>query len=81
MTAMTRREFVKLAGTEAIVAGMLAGGVASLKANPLGLPIGSQTWPHRAMIKSGNFAGMLDTLKNIGVQSIELCSAIDYPAG
>ena len=27
MTAMTRREFVKIAGTEAIVAGMLAGGV------------------------------------------------------
>jgi sugar phosphate isomerase/epimerase len=78
MTAMTRREFVKLAGTEAIVAGMLAGGVGSLKANPLGLPIGSQTWPHRAMIKSGNFARMLDTLKNIGLQSIELCSPIDY---
>ena len=30
------------------------------------------------MIKGGNFAGMLDALKNIGVQSIELCSALDY---
>jgi sugar phosphate isomerase/epimerase len=78
MTAMTRREFVKIAGTEAIVAGMVAGGVARLNASPLGLPIGSQTWPHRAMIKAGNFAGLLVALKNIGVQSIELCSPIDY---
>jgi hypothetical protein len=36
MTAMTRREFVKIAGPEAIVAGMVAGGVAPLNANPLG---------------------------------------------
>jgi sugar phosphate isomerase/epimerase len=78
MTAMTRRQFVKIAGTEAIVAGMLAGGSTSLRANPLGLPIGSQTWPHRAMIKAGNFAGLLESLKSIGVQSIELCSALDY---
>ncbi len=78
MTAMTRREFVKIAGTEAIVAGMLAGGGTTLRANPLGLPIGSQTWPHRAMIKAGNFAGLLEALKSIGVQSIELCSALDY---
>jgi len=78
MAALTRREFVKVAGTEAIVAGMLAGGVASLGASPLGLPIGAQTWPHRAMIKDGNFAGLLAALAGIGVQSIELCSPIDY---
>jgi sugar phosphate isomerase/epimerase len=78
MAAMTRREFVKIAGTEAIVAGILASGATSLRANPLGLPIGSQTWPHRAMIKAGNFAGLLEALKSIGVQSIELCSALDY---
>ena len=78
MTAMTRREFVKIAGTEAIVAGMLAGSGTTLGAKPLGLPIGSQTWPHRAMIKDGNFAGMLAALKAIGVESIELCSPLDY---
>jgi sugar phosphate isomerase/epimerase len=78
MAAMTRREFVKIAGTEAIVAGMLAGGSATLRANPLGLPIGSQTWPHRAMIKAGNFAGLLKELKAIGVDAIELCSPLDY---
>ena len=78
MTAMTRREFVKIAGTEAIVAGMLAATGTTLGAKPLGLPIGSQTWPHRAMIKDGNFAGMLAALKAIGVESIELCSPLDY---
>ena len=78
MTAMTRREFVRIAGTEAIVAGMLAGMGTTLGAKPLGLPIGSQTWPHRAMIKDGNFAGMLAALKAIGVEAIELCSPLDY---
>ena len=78
MAAMTRREFVKIAGTEAIVAGMLAGMGTTLGAKPLGLPIGSQTWPHRAMIKDGNFTGMLAALKAIGVESIELCSPLDY---
>jgi sugar phosphate isomerase/epimerase len=51
---------------------------ASLRANPLGLPIGSQTYPHRQMIKDGNFAGLLKTLAEIGVQTIELCSPLGY---
>jgi len=49
-----------------------------LEASPLGLPIGSQTYPHRQMIKDGNFAGLLDTLKGIGVGTIELCSPFGY---
>jgi len=49
-----------------------------IKANPLGLPIGSQTYPHRQLIKDGNFAGLLDTLKGIGVETIELCSPFGY---
>ena len=35
-------------------------GCHELNANPLGLPIGSQTYPHRAMIKDGNFAGLAE---------------------
>ena len=77
MAQWTRREFVKIVGTEAFVAGMIAGG-STLGANPLGLPIGSQTWPHRAYIKDGRFAELLAELAGIGVQSIELCSPIDY---
>jgi sugar phosphate isomerase/epimerase len=78
MAAISRREFFKKAGTDAAVAGFLVAGVATLRANPLGLPIGSQTYPHRAMIKEGNFAGLLKIFKEIGVERVELCSAIGY---
>lgn len=56
----------------------LAAGVVPLRANPLGLPIGSQTWPHRQMIKDGNFAGLAKTLADIGVQQVEMCSPFGY---
>jgi sugar phosphate isomerase/epimerase len=78
VAALSRREFLKKTGTEAAVAGFLATGVAAVRANPLGLPIGSQTWPHRAMIKDGNFAGLLKLLADIGVQEVELCSPLGY---
>ena len=67
MAAMSRREFFEDRGTDAAVAGLLAAGGARSGRNPLGLPIGSQTYPHRAMIKDGNFAGLLKTLADIGV--------------
>jgi sugar phosphate isomerase/epimerase len=78
MDTMSRREFFRRAGADAAVAGVLAAGVIRVEANPLGLPIGSQTYPHRAMIKDGNFAGLLSVLSGIGVQAIELCSPIGY---
>ena len=79
MAAMSRREFFRKTATDAAMAGWLAAaGGTILKANPLGLPIGSQTYPHRQMIKDGDFAGLLKTLKEIGVDSIELCSALGY---
>lgn len=78
MTALSRREFLKRTATDATVAGLLAASVAELRANPLGLPIGSQTYPHRQMIKDGDLAGLLKTLADIGVEQIELCSAFGY---
>src|SRR5574339_272825 len=78
MTTMSRREFIRQAGMEATVAAALVSRGAPLGASPLGLPIGSQTWPHRAMIKGGNFAGLLATLAGIGVRSIEMCSPYGY---
>lgn len=70
---ISRREFFGKAGANAVAATLVAVG-ARLGANPLGLPIGSQTYPHRAMIKDGNFAGLLKILREIGVEQIELCS-------
>ena len=78
MAAISRREFIRTAAADVAVAGFFVTAASSLRANPLGLPIGSQTYPHRAMIKEGNFAGLLKTLKEIGVEQVELCSAFGY---
>lgn len=47
---------------------------AGLKAAPLGLPIGSQTYPHRQRIKAGDLAGLCKDMAALGVGSLELCS-------
>lgn len=79
MPAITRREFFRKTATDAAVAGVLAAaGGTALQARPLGLPIGSQTYPHRQMIKDGDFAGLLTILQGIGVERIEPCSAFGY---
>ena len=46
-------------------------------ASPLGLPIGSQTYPHRARLKQ-DFAGVLKALADLGVQEVEMCSPFGY---
>jgi sugar phosphate isomerase/epimerase len=48
--------------------------VSGLRANPLGLPIGSQTYPHRERIKNGDLAGLCKDMKDLGVGILELCS-------
>src|SRR5215470_5062691 len=78
MSEMSRRDFLKQTASEAAVAGLLASGAAAVRANPLGLPIGSQTWPHRQMIKEGHFAALAKTLADIGVQAVEMCSPFGY---
>jgi sugar phosphate isomerase/epimerase len=45
-----------------------------LAANPLGIPIGSQTYPHRQRIQNGDFAGLLKDMAELGIGQIELCS-------
>src|SRR5262245_6112535 len=78
MAELSRREFLKKTATDAAIAGFLTAGAARLHANPLGLPIGSQTWPHRQMIKDGNFAGLARALADLGVQRVEMCSPLGY---
>lgn len=48
-----------------------------LLGNPLGLPIGCQTYPVRAQIKT-DFPGTLKELAGAGFQEIELCSPVGY---
>ena len=77
MSAVSRREFLKSAATRAAVAGFLSAGAVELRANPLGMPIGCQTWPVREMIAK-DFPGTVKMLAGAGFQSIELCSPMGY---
>ena len=77
MSTITRREFFKKASTNATVAGFLYAGARLLPADPLGLPIGCQTWPVRGMIAK-DFPGTLKQLADAGFQAIELCSPVGY---
>ena len=77
MSAVSRREFCKTATTSAAVAGLVSARVLKLHADPLGLPIGCQTWPVREMIGK-DFPGTLKQLAAAGFKSIELCSPAGY---
>jgi len=67
MPRILRREFLKRSALGAVAARIAA-------ANPLGLPIGSQTYPHRQRIRQGDFAGLCADMVALGIGSIELCS-------
>jgi sugar phosphate isomerase/epimerase len=58
--------------------GFLVANAAEAKATPLGLPIGSQVYPLRSMLK--DFPAFAKTMADIGVTSLELCSPIGYGA-
>lgn len=80
MLTMTRRQFLKTTGKQVAAAGLLSAGTAGtleLRANPLGLPLGCQTWPVREMI-SKDFPGTIKILAATGFQNIELCSPVGY---
>ena len=65
MAAMSRREFMERAAVGSGVAGFLVANAAELRANPLGLPIGSQVYPLRSMLK--DFPAFVKTMAEIGV--------------
>lgn len=58
-------------------AGYLTRGGAELRADPLGLPIGCQTWPVRESLGK-DFDGTLRQLAAEGFQTIEMCSPPGY---
>jgi sugar phosphate isomerase/epimerase len=80
MARISRRSFLEAGGATAALAFMAANGV-KLTANPLGLPIGSQTYPHRARIQADGLKGfdaLLKDMKAIGIEAVELCNANGY---
>ena len=76
MSNQSRRTFVKSTAA-ATACAALAAFPFTARANPLGLPIGCQTWPVRQMIAK-DFPGTIKTLAAAGFQSIELCSPVGY---
>lgn len=77
MAEISRREFVKCAATATVAAGILSADALQLDANPLGLPIGCQTWPVREGIAK-DFPGTIKMLAGAGFHHIELCSPVGY---
>lgn len=77
MATLSRRKFIGGASASAVTAGILASGTRLAHANPLGMPIGCQTWPVREMIAK-DFRGTLRQLASAGFQSIEMCSPVGY---
>ena len=73
MPPISRRHFLQTASAT-VAAGSLA---RIAHADPLGLPIGCQTWPVRQMIAK-DFPGTLKQLAAAGFQAIELCSPAGY---
>jgi len=77
MSEISRREFLKNTATSTAVAGLLSAGAVRLRANPLGMPIGCQTYPVRTMI-GHDFPGTIRQLAAAGFQMVELCSPVGY---
>jgi len=77
MPTVSRREFCKTAAGFAAAASFVSACPLQLRANPLGMPIGCQTWPVREMIAK-DFPGSIKQLADAGFQSIELCSPVGY---
>src|SRR6202041_4040402 len=69
----TRRHFLQRGAAAAVALSTTP----SLRADPLGLPIGCQTYPVRASINP-DFAGTMKALSAAGFQTIELCSPFGY---
>jgi sugar phosphate isomerase/epimerase len=78
MAPMTRRTFLDKTGRGAAAVGVLAATGRNAFADPLGIPIGSQTYPERARIAEGKIAEVLKGMYDAGIRQIELCSPGSY---
>jgi sugar phosphate isomerase/epimerase len=73
MSGLSRRELLK----NSVAAALVSTGALEIFANPLGMPIGCQTYPVRKMIAT-DFPGTIKQLASAGFQTIELCSPKGY---
>lgn len=75
MAEFRRREFLSSVAGGGL--GLLSANALKVRGNPLGLPIGCQTFPVRKMI-ANDFPGTIKVLRDSGFQAIELCSPAGY---
>ncbi len=73
----TRREFLQRSALGLTLAGCAGTGALQLRADPLGFPIGCQTFPVRKALAQ-DFDGTLRQLAGMGYQTVEMCSPPGY---
>ena len=73
MPAFSRRDFLR----DTAAGALLTSCAMDLKAKPLGLPIGCQTWSVQKLIAQ-DFPGTLKQLSGAGFEAVELCSPVGY---
>lgn len=73
MAEISRRQFIGAAGCVAAAQMMQI----EMRANPLGMPIGCQTYPVRMNLQA-DFPGTIKMLTDAGFTTIELCSPAGY---
>jgi sugar phosphate isomerase/epimerase len=78
MNILSRRDFIQKTAVCSAASSVLLGSATKAVANPLGLPIGSQIWPTRSMLK--DFPAYARMMAGIGVTRLELCCPIGYGA-
>jgi sugar phosphate isomerase/epimerase len=74
---ITRRQFLSRSAIGVAAAGYLTRVGGEVRADPLGMPIGCQTWPVREDIGK-DFEGTLRRLAAEGFRTIEMCSPPSY---
>jgi sugar phosphate isomerase/epimerase len=77
MENISRRDFLSRSAIGAAAAGCVAGAALRVKANPLGMPIGFQSWSVQQLLQK-DFDGTLKQMAGYGFQSMELCSPPSY---
>jgi sugar phosphate isomerase/epimerase len=69
--------FAKNVATNAAAAALISATGLELRANPLGMPIGCQTWTVRDSLAK-DLPGTIEQLADAGFQAVELCSPVGY---
>jgi sugar phosphate isomerase/epimerase len=77
MQNISRRQFLGKSAVGIAAAGYLATAASQLRANPLGMPIGFQSWSVQQLLQK-DFDGTLKQMAGFGFQSMELCSPPSY---